>query len=86
MMPEDYFKKNIEMWEQFTTSYMNTMFGMVEKTMNQSQAFKEQMDKVVNEAVSTQMDATMKTLDIMKQQMEEISEKMDAVLEKMGTE
>ena len=86
MMPEDYFKKNIEMWEQFTTTYMNTMFGMVEKTMNQSQAFKDQMDKVVNEAVSSQMDATMKTLDIMKHQMEEISAKMDAVLEKMETQ
>ncbi len=86
MMPEDYFKKNIEMWEQFTTTYMNSMFGMVEKTMNQSQAFKEQMDKVVNEAVSSQMDATMKTLDIMKQQMEEISAKMDAVLEKMESQ
>jgi uncharacterized coiled-coil DUF342 family protein len=86
MMPEDYFKKNIEMWEQFTTTYMNTMFGMVEKTMNQSQAFKEQMDKVVNEAVSSQMDATMKTLDMMKQQMEEISTKMDAVLEKMESQ
>ena len=86
MMPEDYFKKNIEMWEQFTTTYMDTMFGMVEKTMNQSQAFKDQMDKVVNEAVSSQMDATMKTLDIMKHQMEEISAKMDAVLEKMETQ
>ena len=79
MMPEDYFKKNIEMWEQFTTTYMNTMFGMVEKTMNQSQAFKDQMDKVVNEAVSKKMSATMKTLDIMKHQIEEISSKMDAV-------
>ena len=84
MMPEDYFKKNIEMWEQFTTTYMDTMFGMVEKTMNQSQAFKEQMDKVVNEAVSNQMEATMSTLNVMKGQMEDISKKMDEVLEKMS--
>ena len=83
MMPEDYFKKNIEMWEQFTTTYMDTMFGMVEKTMNQSQAFKDQMDRVVNEAVSTQLEATMSTLQLMQQQMEDISAKMDALLEKM---
>ena len=38
MMPEDYFKKNIELWEQFTTSYMDTMFRMVGKTMDQSQS------------------------------------------------
>lgn len=85
MMPEDYFKKNIEMWEQFTATYMNTMFGMAEKTMDQSQAFKEQMDKVVNEAVSSQMEAATGTLDVMKRQMEEISAKMDAVLDKMET-
>ena len=83
MMPDEYFKKNVEMWEKFTSSYMDTMFGMVEKTMNQSQAFKEQMDKVVNDAVSNQMDATMKSLDLMQSQMEEISKKMDAILEKM---
>lgn len=83
MMPDEYFKKNVEMWEKFTSSYMDTMFGMVEKTMNQSQAFKEQMDKVVNEAVSNQLNATMKSLDLMQSQMEEISQKMDAILEKM---
>ncbi len=63
MMPEDYFKKNIEMWEKFTGTYMDTMFSMVEKTMDQSQVFKEQMDKVANEAVSNQLDVTMAALE-----------------------
>jgi hypothetical protein len=83
MMPEDYFKKNMEMWEQFTSAYMDTMFGMVQKTMNQSQAFKEQMDQVVNEAVSGQMEATMNTLQLIQRQMEDLSAKMDALLEQM---
>lgn len=83
MMPEDYFKKNIEMWEQFTTSYVDTMFSMVGKTMDQSQAFKDQMDKVVNEAVSTQLEATMSTLQVMQRQMEELSKKMDTLIERM---
>lgn len=86
MMPEDYFKKSFEMWEQFTNTYMDTMFGMVEKTMNQSQAFKDQMDRMVNEAVSAQMEATMSTLKLMQSQMEDLSAKMDAILEKMESE
>ena len=85
MMPEDYFKKNIEIWEQFTTSYMDTMFKMVGKTMDQSQAFQEQMERVVDETVSKQMDATMTTLQAMQGQMEALSEKMDQLLEKIQT-
>lgn len=83
MMPEDYFKKNIELWEQFTTSYMDTMFRMVGKTMDQSQAFQDQMERVVDETVSKQMTATMTTLQAMQNQMETLSQKMDQLLEKM---
>ena len=83
MMPEDYFKKNVELWEQFTTTYMDTMFSMVGKTMDQSEAFKDQMDRVVNEAVSTQLGATMSTLQLMQRQMEELSKKMDRLIERM---
>ena len=82
MMPEDYFQKNVEMWEKFTSSYMDTMFGMVEKSMDQSQVFKEQMDRVVNEAVSNQLDATMTTLTAMQKQMEILTEKLDELLQK----
>lgn len=86
MMPEDYFQKNVEMWEKFTSSYMDTMFRMVEKSMDQSQVFKEQMDRVVNEAVSTQLDATMTTLKAMQKQMEILTEKMDELLQKAEAE
>ena len=83
MMPEDYFKKNIELWEQFTTSYVDTMFKMVGKTMDQSQAFQEQMEKVVDDTVSQQMNATMAAIQAMQKQMEVLSGKMDEILEKM---
>ena len=86
MMPEDYFQKNIDMWEKFTTSYMDTMFRMVEKSMNQSQVFKDQMDRVVNEAVSQQVETTMATLMAMQKQMEILSEKMDELLNKVEAE
>ena len=86
MMPEDYFKKNIEMWENFTGTYMDTMFKMVEKTMDQSQVFKEQMDKVANEAVSNQLDVTMAALEALQKQMETVSEKLDKLMEKREAE
>ena len=82
MMPEDYFKKNIELWEQFTTSYVDTMFKMVGKTMDQSQAFKDQMEKVVDQTVSQQMAATTAALEAVQKQMEILSSKMDQLLEK----
>ena len=83
MMPEDYFKKNIELWEQFTTSYVDTMFKMVGKTMDQSQAFKDQMEKVVDDTVSQQMSATVAAIQMMQKQMEVLSAKMDELLEKV---
>ena len=83
MMPEDYFKKNIELWEQFTTSYVDTMFKMVGKTMDQSQAFQEQMEKVVDETVSAQINATNAAIQAMQKQVEVLSGKMDEMLEKM---
>jgi uncharacterized protein YoxC len=55
---------------------------MVEKSMDQSQVFKEQMDRVVNEAVSNQLDATVTTLTAMQKQMEILTEKMDELLQK----
>jgi len=84
MMPEDYFKKNIELWEKFTTSYVDTMFNMVGKTMDQSQAFQDQMEKVVDQAVTQQMNATTATLEAVQKQIEALSAKMDQMLEKMG--
>ena len=59
MLPEDFYKKNLEMWEKFTSSYMDTMFKTVEKTLEQSKVFKDRVDKAVTSAVETQMDATM---------------------------
>ena len=81
MMPDELFKKNIEMWEKFTGTYMDTMFKMVEKTMDQSQVFKEQMDKVANEAVSNQLEMTMATLNAIQKQMDAVSEKLDKLME-----
>jgi hypothetical protein len=81
MMPEDFFKKNMEMWEKFTTSYMDTMFKTVEKAMEQSQSFKDRVDKAAAEAVSGQLDATLTTLQTLQRQVEALSEKVDKLME-----
>ncbi|MGD8751187.1 MAG: hypothetical protein PVG14_07180 [Anaerolineales bacterium] len=82
MLPEDFFKKNLEMWEQFTSTYMDTMFKTVEKTMEQSKSFRERLDSAVTGAVSTQMDATLSTLKALQRQVEDLSEKVDKLMEK----
>jgi RNA polymerase-binding transcription factor DksA len=82
MMPEEFFKKNMEMWEKFSTSYMDNMFKMVEKTMEQSQVFKDRVDQAVTEAVSQQLDATLAGLKALQKQVETLSEKVDQLAEK----
>ncbi len=89
MMPDDFFKKNLDMWEKFTTSYMDNMFKVVEKTMEQSQAFKDRMDKAVADAVSNQvegtMDATMSSMQALQRQIEALSAKVDQLMKQKET-
>jgi hypothetical protein len=86
MMPDDFFKKNMEMWEQFTSSYMDTMFKTVEKTLDQSKVFKEAVDKSVASAMETQVEATKTTLDSIQKQMEDLTSKVDELIEKQQAE
>lgn len=82
MLPDDFFKKNMEMWEKFTASYMDTMFKTVEKTMDQSQAFKDQVDKAVSTAFDRQMDVNQATLESLQRQLESLTAKVDELIEK----
>ena len=75
------FEKNIEMWEKWTSTYMDTMSKAMEKTMEQSAAFKKQMDKAVASAVNTQLDTTLTAIKSLEQQVEALSGKIDELLE-----
>lgn len=86
MMPDDFFKKNMEMWEQFTSSYMDTMFKTVEKTLDQSKVFKDAVDKSVASAMDSQVKATKTALASIEKQMEELSTKVDELLSKQQSE
>lgn len=86
MMPDDFFKKNMEMWEQFTASYMDTMFKTVEKTIDQSKVFKDAVDKSVGSAMETQVEATKTALDSIEKQMEDLTSKVDELISKQQAE
>ncbi|MGD2177513.1 MAG: hypothetical protein PVG71_06795 [Anaerolineae bacterium] len=74
-------EKNIEMWEKMTGSYMDAMFKTVERTMEQSTAFRDQMDKAVAKTVSAQFEATLTAIQALQRQVETLNDKMDEVLE-----
>jgi hypothetical protein len=78
---EDLYKRNLEMWEKFTSSYMDTMFKTVEKTMEQSTVIKAQVDKAVAQTVSSQFDATLAALQALQRQVEALSAKVDKLAE-----
>jgi hypothetical protein len=82
MFPEDFYKKNLEMWEKFTSSYMDTMFKTVEKTLEQSQVFKDQVEKAVSSAMETQKGATISTLEMLQRQLESLNAKVDELIKK----
>jgi cbb3-type cytochrome oxidase cytochrome c subunit len=76
-----FFEKNMEMWEKWTSTYMDTMSKAMEKTMEQSAAFKKQVDKAVATAVSAQLDATLAAIQSLEKQVQALSGKIDELLE-----
>jgi ABC-type phosphate transport system auxiliary subunit len=82
-MSEDksFFEKNMEMWERWTSSYMDTMATAMEKTMEQSTALRQQVDKAVATAVGTQMDATLAAIRSLEKQVEVLAGKIDEMLQ-----
>ena len=74
-------EKNMEMWEKWTSTYMDTMSKAMERTMEQSAAFKKQMDKAAATAVNTQLDAAMAALKSLENQVEALAGKIDELLD-----
>lgn len=77
----NFFEKNMEMWEKWTSTYMDTMSMAMEKTMEQSAAFKQQVDKAVAATVGAQLDATLAGIKSLEKQVEALSAKLDELLE-----
>jgi hypothetical protein len=77
---KNFFEQNMEMWEKWTGSYMDTMFKTVEKTMEQSSSFRKQIEDAVATAVSAQLEGTLKTMKALERQVETLSERVNELL------
>jgi uncharacterized coiled-coil protein SlyX len=51
MSEKSMFEQNMEMWEKFVNRNMDLMFSTVEKTLEGSKAFQEQVTKAVDRAL-----------------------------------
>ena len=82
-MPEEksLWEQNMAMWEKWSSTYTDTMFKTMEKTLEQSQIFRGQVDKAVNTAVSAQFEMTLAALRALEKQVETLSAKVDKLIE-----
>lgn len=73
------FQKNAEMWQQFSTQYVENMMSQFEANMAQSQLFQKQMQEAVSKVVNGQFELVMSSLKTMEGQMTEIMAQMKKV-------
>lgn len=88
MEPEQVLRESFRLWEQFAATYSGLMFNMMEQTLQSSRAFRDQMERAVEQAVvgrgdsSTEIpekvDELVKRLE---QQVQELAEKVEALEE-----
>ena len=78
------FDKNIEMWERWTSSYMDTMAKAMDKTMEQSVVFQKQVEKATAVAVDAQLGAMLAAIKSLEKQMEMLSGRIEELLKKQG--
>ncbi len=78
------FDKNLEMWERWTSSYMDTMAKAMDKTMEQSAAFRQQVEKAAAAAVDAQLDVALAAIKALEKQVETLSARIDELLKKQG--
>lgn len=74
---KNFFEKNMEMWDKWTSSYVDTMSKMMERAMEQSAVLKKQVDEAVATTVGAQMDATLTAIRSLEKQVELLSTKID---------
>ena len=78
---KSFFDKNMEMWEKWTSTYMDTMATAMEKTMEQSAVLKKQVDKAVATTVGSQMEAALTAIRALEKQVEGLAGKIDEMLD-----
>ena len=78
------FDKNMEMWERWTTSYMDAMARAVDKTMEQSVALRQQVEKAAAVAVNAQLETALAAIKSLEKQMETLSSRIEELLQRQG--
>jgi hypothetical protein len=78
---KSFFDRNMEMWERWTSSYMDTMSRAMERTMEQSTSLRKQVDKAVAMAVGTQFDVALAAIKALETQVETLSTKIDELMQ-----
>jgi RNA polymerase-binding transcription factor DksA len=76
-MSEPFLDKSMEMWERWTSTYLDTMSKAMERTMEQSVTFRKQVDKAVAATVGSQLDATLTAIRALEKQVEMLAAKID---------
>jgi hypothetical protein len=74
------FERNMDMWQKWTTTYMDTMSQAMERTMAQSETFQKQVNKAVATTVGAQFDAMLAGIRALEQQVEALSKKVDEMM------
>lgn len=77
---KSFFDKNMEMWERWTGTYMDTMAKAMERTMDQSAVFRKQVDRAATMAVETQLEATLTAIKALERQVGALSGRIDELL------
>lgn len=75
-----FFDRNMEMWERWTSQYMDTVSRAMETTMTQSSTLRKQIDKAVATAVGTQFEIALSAIKALERQVESLSGKIDELL------
>jgi ubiquinone biosynthesis protein UbiJ len=78
--PKHLFDQNIQMWEKMTTAYMDSMFKAMQKSVDQTTAFRKQIDESVNAAVSAQLADSLSAIQSLERQVAMLSQKVDQLI------
>ena len=75
-----FWEQNIALWEKWTSAYTDSMFKAMEKAMEQSTAFRDQIDKAANAAVNTQRQVMLTAIKSLEKQVATLSAQVDKLL------
>ncbi len=86
MDPEQVLRESYRLWDQFAATYSGLMFNMMEQTLQSSRAFREQMERAVEQAAVGQADSSQATpervnelLQQLGQQVQDLAAKVEAL-------